>query len=176
VLTALAAIKQKMTGVPPFGRQPVKVSTAMTTLSVPTANSNRAIAAPPLAQAERNDEYFLAKLSLRGRDWWRAEAERLHIDWSAVVDLALDIIRSHCFESPFMRACREDDEQRKADPPCRPAPRPTPQTTVEAILYCVRERGPAVLKEPGNIERLRRCDKAARAEIDRRMAAYGGAR
>jgi hypothetical protein len=54
----------------------------------------------------------------------------------------------------------------------KPAPpRPTPQTTIEAILYCVRERGPTALREPANIERLRRCDRAARAEIDRRMAA-----
>jgi hypothetical protein len=54
----------------------------------------------------------------------------------------------------------------------KPAPpRPTPQTTIEAILYCVRDRGPAALREPANIERLSRSDRAARAEIDRRMAA-----
>jgi hypothetical protein len=49
--------------------------------------------------------------------------------------------------------------------------RPTPQTTIEAILYCLRERGPTALREPANIERLSRCDREARAEIDRRMAA-----
>lgn len=48
-------------------------------------------------------------------------------------------------------------------------PYPTPQTTVEAILYCVRERGLAALNEPANQERLSRCDAAALAEIDRRM-------
>ena len=54
----------------------------------------------------------------------------------------------------------------------KPAPpRPTPQSTIEAILYCVRERGPTALREPTNIERLRRCDRGARTEIDRRMAA-----
>jgi hypothetical protein len=48
--------------------------------------------------------------------------------------------------------------------------RPTPQTTVEAVLHCVRERGLKALKEPANIERLSRCDAAAKAEIERRTA------
>jgi hypothetical protein len=46
----------------------------------------------------------------------------------------------------------------------------TPQTTIEAILHCVRERGLAALKEPANIERLARCDAAPQAEISRRIA------
>jgi hypothetical protein len=48
--------------------------------------------------------------------------------------------------------------------------RPTPQVTIEAVLYCVRERGLAVLKEPANLERLSRCDEAARAQINERIA------
>jgi hypothetical protein len=48
--------------------------------------------------------------------------------------------------------------------------RPTPQTVVEAILYCVRERGVGALKEPANVERLRDCDAAAKAQIDKRVA------
>ena len=48
--------------------------------------------------------------------------------------------------------------------------RPTPQATVDAVMYCVRERGVAVLKEPANVERLSRCDAAAKAEIDKRIA------
>jgi hypothetical protein len=47
--------------------------------------------------------------------------------------------------------------------------RPTPQTTVEAIMLCVCECGIAALKEPANIERLSRCDKAAREQIDKRI-------
>jgi hypothetical protein len=47
---------------------------------------------------------------------------------------------------------------------------PTPRTTVEAILWCVRERGVEALREPANIERLLRCDSAARAEINERIA------
>jgi hypothetical protein len=47
---------------------------------------------------------------------------------------------------------------------------PTPPSTVEAICRCVRERGIEALKEPANVDRLARCDEAARAEINRRVA------
>jgi hypothetical protein len=47
---------------------------------------------------------------------------------------------------------------------------PTPQASIEAIMYCVRERGVDALKEPANIERLVRCDPAAKEQIDRRIA------
>jgi hypothetical protein len=53
-------------------------------------------------------------------------------------------------------------------------PRPTPRSTIEAIMFCVRERGPKALHEPANIERLRRCDDAAIAEIDTRLSKLGG--
>jgi hypothetical protein len=48
--------------------------------------------------------------------------------------------------------------------------RPTPQSTIEAVLYCVRERGLAALKEPTNLERLSQCDGEARAQINQRIA------
>jgi hypothetical protein len=48
--------------------------------------------------------------------------------------------------------------------------RPTPQSTIEAVMYCVRERGLAGLEEPNNVERLLRCGPAARAQIDERIA------
>jgi hypothetical protein len=48
--------------------------------------------------------------------------------------------------------------------------RPTPTVVVEAIMFCVRERGLDSLKEPANVERLNRCDAAALAEIKRRCA------
>jgi hypothetical protein len=47
--------------------------------------------------------------------------------------------------------------------------RPVPQTLIEAVMYCVRTRGLAALKEPANLERLRQCEARARAEIDRRI-------
>jgi hypothetical protein len=49
-------------------------------------------------------------------------------------------------------------------------PHRTPQTIIEALMYAVRERGLAALKEPANIERLQRCDAPTRAEINGRIA------
>ena len=40
---------------------------------------------------------------------------------------------------------------------------------MEAVIEAVRVRGMAALKEPKNIERLSRCDEAAKAEIARRI-------
>jgi hypothetical protein len=45
----------------------------------------------------------------------------------------------------------------------------TPQATIEAIMVTVRGRGVAALKEPANVERLKRCDDATKAEINRRI-------
>jgi hypothetical protein len=50
-----------------------------------------------------------------------------------------------------------------------PRPRPTPQATIDAIMHCVRERGIGALREPANIERLQRCDVAARRQINSRI-------
>jgi hypothetical protein len=54
-------------------------------------------------------------------------------------------------------------------PASTPATRPTPRSTIEAIMLTVRGRGPRALHEPANIERLGRCDDAAIAEIDTRI-------
>jgi hypothetical protein len=48
--------------------------------------------------------------------------------------------------------------------------RGTPRTTIEAIMLAVKARGVAALKEPTNLERLSRCDPAARAAINSRVA------
>lgn len=48
--------------------------------------------------------------------------------------------------------------------------RPTPQVTVEAVMYSVHERGLDALREPDNIERLARCDDAARRKLNERLA------
>jgi hypothetical protein len=52
-----------------------------------------------------------------------------------------------------------------------PSRHPTPQVTIEAILYCIRMRGLAALKEPANRERLKHCDQSARDEINWRIGA-----
>jgi hypothetical protein len=48
-----------------------------------------------------------------------------------------------CFTPVFCNLCHEDEARRRQAPPARPKPnqRPTPRTTIEAIMYCVRERG-----------------------------------
>jgi len=48
--------------------------------------------------------------------------------------------------------------------------RRTPQSTTEAVILCVRERGLEALEERANIERLSRCDVSARAQINDRIA------
>ena len=52
--------------------------------------------------------------------------------------------------------------------------RPTPQATVEAIMYCDRARGVPAPKKPANVERPVRCDQAAKEQIDRRIAKLVG--
>jgi hypothetical protein len=52
-----------------------------------------------------------------------------------------------------------------------PRNHPTPQATVDAIMYAVRARGLAALKEPATLMRLTECDADARAEINTRIAA-----
>ena len=48
-------------------------------------------------------------------------------------------------------------------------PRATPQTTVEAIMLAVRERGLAALEEAANVECWVRCDQVARRQINKRI-------
>lgn len=86
--------------------------------------------------------------------------------------LFCDICRcAPCFTPGFCNLCREDEAQRRQAP--APAPkseeRPTPRTAIEAIMYCVRVRGLTALKESDNLERLLRCDAAAKAEINKRI-------
>jgi hypothetical protein len=46
------------------------------------------------------------------------------------------------------------------------ARRPTPWVTVQILIDAVRLRGVAALDEPANVERLLRCDAAAREELN----------
>jgi hypothetical protein len=45
----------------------------------------------------------------------------------------------------------------------------TPQSTIDAILYCVRERGLVALREPANIDRISRLSSDERARLDARI-------
>ena len=46
---------------------------------------------------------------------------------------------------------------------------PTPAATLDAVIYCVRQRGLAALKEQENIERISRLTAAERARLDVRI-------
>ena len=50
-----------------------------------------------------------------------------------------------------------------------PRNHPTPQVTIEAIMYSVHAYGLAALKVSANMERLSRCDATAKAQIDERI-------
>jgi hypothetical protein len=45
----------------------------------------------------------------------------------------------------------------------------TPQSVIEAVMYCVRERGLAALEEPANVQRLRTFDDRAKAQLNERI-------
>jgi hypothetical protein len=127
---------------------------------------------------ETNNQHFLTgKASpIRGRDWWAREAEREGFDWRGVLSLALDIIETRMpdtFESDFERACRQADwRHRQSRPTRRITTLRVPQTTIEAVLQCVRERGLNALREPANQIHLRAIDKdhAAKKLLNERIA------
>jgi hypothetical protein len=103
----------------------------------------------------------------RAGDSWREAAVQYHRDRGdrpLVVEIEperLEFLRRLMDDDiPLDRAWRELND---------PGTRPTPQATIEAIMYCVRARGLAALKEPANLERLSRCDAAAIAQLDRRL-------
>jgi hypothetical protein len=81
-----------------------------------------------------------------------------------------------CVNPSFCETCRRIEQEQPLQPPTASAPRPTPQTTIEALMHSVRERGLDALNEPNNLERLSRCDENALAEINRRLKKLGGAR
>jgi len=83
--------------------------------------------------------------------------------------------RSACVNPDFCQLSPAIDKDQERHPaPAVSGGRPTPQSTVEAVVHCVRERGPAALEEPDNVERLRRCDPAALAQINQRIAKIKG--
>jgi len=83
-----------------------------------------------------------------------------------------------CLTPGFCQTCRAADararNRKRHTKTNENRSRPTPRTTIEAIVWCVRERGPQALHEPENIERLARCDDATIAEIDARITKLAG--
>jgi hypothetical protein len=71
-------------------------------------------------------------------------------------------------ESSWCAAVRKVEAQRRNERTT--IPRPTAESTIEAIMWSVRQRGIAALDEPANVERLSRCDERAKAETNNRIA------
>ena len=74
---------------------------------------------------------------------------------------------SPCINPSFCKLCRDADRKVRGE---RSIIKNRPTPPVEAVILAVRDRGLAALKEPANVERLERCDAAAKAEIERRIA------
>jgi hypothetical protein len=115
---------------------------------------------------------------LYGRDWWRHEAARHGSDWNGIMGLRASVAplacatcgAAPCANPDFCAQCHLADQKARRRQRINGAEqRSTPQATIEAIMFCIRERGLAALKEPANVERLSRCNPTALAEIDKRV-------
>ena len=81
---------------------------------------------------------------------------------------------SPCGNPPFCKACREADQRpRRVPAKIVDAPR-TPQTVVEAIMFCVRERGVRALKEPKVWAWLEGCDADAKRQLKSKIKKLQG--
>jgi hypothetical protein len=87
----------------------------------------------------------------------------------------LDLECQTCGQKPcgspvFCRACRAASfkpwREGKQTPDPFYKPPSTPKSTVDALIHVIRTGGVAALKEPVNLERLSRCDDAARARLN----------
>jgi hypothetical protein len=137
-------------------------------------------------------DFWETESRLQGTDWpglLSAHAEMLHrarlthcssyreSDWGQRVEAIAAENKSN--ETPKikqLRALMDDSVSLDAAWRVLNGDRPTPRTTIEAIMYCVRERGLAALGEPKNQQRLSESDEAARAEINQRIAKLYGAK
>lgn len=98
-------------------------------------------------------------------------SDAMNLIEGVAVSLGCEVCGSEpCLTPGFCQAYRTADAQVPRGPRLQSRPRPTPQTTIEAIMWCVRERGRRALREPANIERLLRCDLNAKTEINERIA------
>jgi hypothetical protein len=151
-----------------------------------------------LSRPYRERLWWRAEARCVGTDWSTLLARHLGIiaPLAAVTRFlpACDTCGSEpCVNSSFCEQCRRADARLREERRTGPAEsipqdsdhipidalwravnhgrqRATPQTIIEAIMYCVCERGLAALTEPANLERLMRCDEAAKEQIDRRIA------
>ena len=107
------------------------------------------------------------------REWWRLEAHHLGSDWPSILNTYAAAVRGW--------RILHDVDQEEQPSACLTCGADhllciNPNSTVEVIMCGVRARGVSALKEPANIERLSRCDAAARKEINRRIDSLIAAR
>jgi hypothetical protein len=102
----------------------------------------------------------LACMSLVAADLILVEAGELDLE-AAFEDMVSDI--EDIIDADFIKPTQRSPDDRHRHP--------TPQVVIEAIKHSVRDRGLAALKEPTTIERLSRCDEAARRRINEWIAA-----
>ena len=100
------------------------------------------------------------------REWWRVEARRMGSDWPSILNTYAAAVRAWRIlhdvgQEEQSSACLTDGADHLL---CV-----NPSSTIETIMCTVRARGLSALKEHANIERLSRCDAAARKEINRRI-------
>jgi hypothetical protein len=89
---------------------------------------------------------------------------------STVITSICDVCSIEPSRTPgFCEASRTADARVPQQRGAKKLTRSTPQTTIEAIMWCVRERGLPALQEAANIERLLRCGATARTEINNRI-------
>jgi hypothetical protein len=106
--------------------------------------------------------------------WLKAQNVALRHRLDAAEQVIEQMIEEDFERSTFAAACRAADERHKQqETQHKPRPWPTPQTTIEAILYGVKARGLAALRELDNKRRLSMCDRAAKQQINERIAKMG---
>jgi hypothetical protein len=73
-------------------------------------------------------------------------------------------------DDAWCTSVREGQERRAAERAQPKEERPTPRTTIEAVMWAVRTEGLAALDRADTLERLSRCDARALEEINERIA------
>jgi hypothetical protein len=129
-------------------------------------------------QAVRAQSFTVTRDAFELRCWSRAQLYEL-----GEIDLhdAVDVLQQFAEETGLVAAIGQDEVQKimsDAFKPIRerewqlpePEPQKTPPTTVEAVMWALREFGPSGLYRAGNHDRLRRCDGPAMEDICRRLS------
>jgi hypothetical protein len=140
---------------------------------------NARSASPTVAPAA---PFAVASTAAHDREWWAAEATRCGTDWEGVVEGCRELLAvgTNNMDDTFERACRDADRKaasRPEDPRILRArrlladdvsyerayaefmrERPTPEATVDALVYSLR-RGIAELTKPDILRRLSELDK-----------------